>query len=102
MKKIIILIVLIIVLSGVVYFLWGQYKINSLEEGKEKSCLLGGGKWSYMKDTCGDSCQSKIPGDNGLSPVACGQAFTWNCDCGNNKCWDGENCVDEKKYIEEN
>lgn len=50
---------------------------------EELACTRGEGTWAYLPDTCVDACHSS----------GCGFAFTQGCDCGPDKCWDGERCT---------
>lgn len=55
-------------------------------------CYSGGGKWRGLPTTGVDYCWTKGAG---------GEAITAGCDCGNDKCWDGNRCVpNEEKYCE--
>lgn len=58
------------------------------ELSDEEICIGVGGSWSYFPNTCVDSCDKA----RSKEPVLCGQAFTWGCDCGPDKCWNGETC----------
>ena len=49
-------------------------------------CIIGGGKWKTLPDTCVDKCNAD----------GCGEAITPGCDCGSNKCWNGRSCTNEK------
>lgn len=55
---------------------------------KYPQCYDGGGKWRTFPNTCGDSCSFLEE-----EQVLCGQAFWPNCDCGDDKCWDGKRCM---------
>ncbi len=46
-------------------------------------CYAGSGKWTYLPNSCVDRCDAG----------ACYQAFTYGCDCGNSKCWNGTTCI---------
>jgi hypothetical protein len=54
----------------------------------EEVCISVGRSWHYFPNTCVDSCTKA----RSKEPVVCGQAFTWGCDCGPNKCWNGKTC----------
>jgi len=54
-------------------------------------CYTGGGKWRGLSTTGVDYCWTKGMG---------GEAITAGCDCGPDKCWDGNKCVyDEQKSV---
>ncbi len=61
----------------------------SASEEEIEMCSEGGGTWELMPNTCVDSCESAREEN-----VACGQAMTEGCNCGDGMCWDGESCVD--------
>jgi len=54
----------------------------------EQICIEMGGGWFYFPNTCIDSCTKS----RSKEPVLCGQAFTWGCECGTSKCWNGTGC----------
>lgn len=70
----------IILIISVIFILL----ILSYPEISHPKCVLGGGKWNVFPNTGVDDCFSTFPA---------GQAFTTGCDCGSNKCWDGNKCV---------
>ena len=78
--KITIILFLIILISIFLYF-------NVFTIMKSPECFLGGGTWRLHSSTCVDSCAWERG-----EVVACALAITWGCDCGPNKCWNGERC----------
>lgn len=50
-------------------------------------CKDSGGLWRQFNNGCVDSC-SNVDGS-----MLCTQAFTFGCDCGSDKCWNGDSCV---------
>ena len=58
------------------------------ELSDEQICISMGGSWFYFSNTCVDSCAKA----RSKEPVLCGQAFTWGCECGPDKCWNGTDC----------
>lgn len=54
----------------------------------KKDCEMAGGRWREFSDGCGDSC-ALLKGQE----IACTMAMTMACDCGSDKCWDGQRCV---------
>ncbi|MEK6876319.1 MAG: hypothetical protein AABX63_02830, partial [Nanoarchaeota archaeon] len=58
------------------------------ELSDEQICISVGGSWLYFSNTCVDSCTKA----RSKEPVLCGQAFTWGCECGSSKCWNGKSC----------
>lgn len=58
-----------------------------LGESSEQVCAAKGGTWHNFPNGCVDRCHPKD------LPQICTQAFEYGCDCGTDKCWDGENCV---------
>lgn len=60
-------------------------------------CVLGGGLWKGFSNGCADSCptQEQLIEDNGIR--VCTAMLSAGCDCGPNKCWDGNKCVPNPK-----
>lgn len=59
-------------------------------EGKQTDrfkCTKDGGRWKGFPDSCADTC-AFIRG----SDVGCKEVITPSCDCGPDKCWNGEGC----------
>lgn len=55
---------------------------------KPDACLASGGSWKIFENGCVDSCYYA---HNPLSN--CTHTLTNGCDCGPDKCWDGEKCT---------
>ena len=53
----------------------------------EQECARVNGEWVEFPDTCVDSCE-KIRAEG----LMCGQAMTMGCECGPDKCWNGQTC----------
>lgn len=62
-----------------------KYNYNNEELYYIELCKKGGGKWANFGSIGGDKC--------GVEDV--GAALSTGCDCGVNKCWNGELCVKE-------
>ncbi|MBU2523417.1 MAG: hypothetical protein KKE23_03965 [Nanoarchaeota archaeon] len=62
------------------------------EGGKEvvcnesKLCSLNGGNWKVFPDGCADKCGNMRQ---------CTEAFVESCDCGEDKCWNGNSCIED-------
>jgi len=56
--------------------------------GSQVQCEVAGGNWETETYGCGDSCD--LVRDNEL--VGCTGEFKIGCDCGPDKCWNGETC----------
>ncbi|MFH1510885.1 MAG: hypothetical protein ABIF10_04275 [Candidatus Woesearchaeota archaeon] len=54
-----------------------------------EACSPSGGVWRQFTDGCVDSCYLEEHQDH----RACTLALTYGCDCGPEKCWNGERCV---------
>jgi len=52
-------------------------------------CVINGGFWRQLPDSCGDDCLS---GDN----IECLMVVLFGCDCGVGKCWNGSKCVADR------
>ena len=56
----------------------------------QRECEKVEGTWKYYSNTCVDSCSvARMANNEGFG---CGAAFTWGCDCGEDKCWNGNTC----------
>jgi hypothetical protein len=53
-------------------------------------CQAVGGEWRTFSNGCVDSCALARQDPN--DPIVCTMAFTEGCDCGPDKCWNGETC----------
>jgi hypothetical protein len=62
-------------------------KVNPVEDKikGERLCSYGGGTWMELPTTCVDNC--------GMGAMDCGEAYTYGCDCGQGRCWNGTACV---------
>ncbi len=102
-KKVIIIITTLLIFvyffrlpSTLSYILLVSIQGNSVELDKLLKCHKGGAGMRYFNNGCVDGCGY----DDQMS--VCTQAFTWGCDCGASKCWDGDKCIsnpDKKPYI---
>ena len=54
-------------------------------------CYLGGGKWEMLGSSCLDECPNDWP-----LMHTCALTFTYGCDCGPEKCWNGKKCIPNK------
>ena len=64
-------------------------KENILEDSEEE-CLRVNGKWIEFNNGCIDSCEYiRNPEE-----ISCIQVLTYGCECGKDKCWNGETCED--------
>jgi len=50
-------------------------------------CISSRGIWKKFPDACSDRCEAKS------GPTVCASVITDSCDCGNNRCWNGESCI---------
>lgn len=57
------------------------------------SCEKTKGVWREFGNSLGDSCEAKFD-QFAIAP----QVVTYACDCGKNKCWNGEKCVLMQEY----
>lgn len=51
------------------------------------------GVWRQFGNGCTDDCRSKFD-----QFTICTQALNYGCDCGKNRCWNGETCVTQKSF----
>jgi len=70
-------------------------RLEAIETGT-KSCLDSGGYWKEFS-TSGEFCQDQC---NKPDSVDCINTPSWSCDCGPDKCWDGEyrDCGEDKCF----
>jgi len=81
MKKVLIFIVLALFLISIIGFALAD---------EETDCQDSGGTWIQFTNGCVDSCElARQDSDN---PIICTQATTMGCDCGEDECWNGEEC----------
>ena len=82
-------IIMFLLLVGAVYYYAKEWpgRPDTLEPDIEK-CLNAKGIWKEFPNGCVDSCIL----ERSKEPVFCTQAFTFGCDCGEDKCWNGETC----------
>ena len=59
----------------------------------DNGCSRAGGKWKRFSSGCADSCFLARATSNPL----CTMVLTDSCDCGPDKCWDGQTCVDNQE-----
>ena len=57
-------------------------------ETPQEICSYYGGEWKTFSSACADTCDYARSG--GLS--FCAQVLTESCDCGEDMCWNGEEC----------
>lgn len=55
----------------------------------EKKCAVAEGVWREFGNGCVDSCSVVRNPESG-----CTQTLTFGCDCGKDRCWNGETCED--------
>jgi hypothetical protein len=61
------------------------------EQPVEKDyCENSGGTWTTFNNGCADTCEYVRSPET----ISCIQALTESCDCGPDKCWNGESCED--------
>lgn len=59
------------------------------KQTESSNCIKSGGQWKGFSDSCADTCEF-VRGVN----VGCKEVITQSCDCGPDKCWNGEECKD--------
>ena len=81
--------VFILVFLIVIVFAYFMLKPKSnILEDSEQECLRVNGKWIEFSNGCVDSCDyRRNPKD-----ISCIQVLTSGCECGKDKCWNGETC----------
>jgi hypothetical protein len=56
-------------------------------------CENSKGVWRQFGNGCADNCEAKFDRFN-----ICTQALAFSCDCGKNRCWNGDACVSMSEY----
>jgi hypothetical protein len=57
-------------------------------EETQALCETAGGEWSQFPNACADSCEyNRDP-----EAILCAQVLIESCDCGADKCWNGQGC----------
>lgn len=56
-------------------------------------CEESKGIWRQFGNGCADTCEAKFD-----KFVMCTQALVYSCECGKNRCWNGEACLALKDY----
>lgn len=70
------------------------YEQEAGDHSSSWSCTESGGVWNELPNSCVDSCASvKYP------DLMCLLVLTEGCDCGPNKCWDGNSCVTDPGVV---
>lgn len=62
---------------------------NNVVANSSANCQTAGGTWKYV--SCSSTCSYQRAVMNG-EQVVCGAIATQGCDCGANKCWNGQAC----------
>jgi hypothetical protein len=57
-------------------------------DNSELECSRVGGTWEFFGNGCVDSCFK----ERSEEPPICTDAMTYGCDCGPDRCWNGETC----------
>tara|TARA_Y100000310_G_C20658422_1_gene803282 strand:+ start:1795 stop:2073 length:279 start_codon:yes stop_codon:yes gene_type:complete len=87
-KEVIIWILIALIIGGIVGYFIPRPSIEPLLEDSQQECKRVGGVWREFNNGCVDSCSL----ERRPKEIACTQAFTNGCDCGEDKCWNGETC----------
>lgn len=56
-------------------------------------CEKSQGVWRQFGNSCGDGCYNKFDQFS-----ICAQSIIFSCDCGDNKCWNGSECILKEEY----
>lgn len=89
-KKILFIAIVVVILFGVFLFfkIRDEQAIEDPYSMIRQECERVGGTWEYYSNGCADSCTLIRSNET----VVCTQAFTWACNCGEDKCWNGNTC----------
>ena len=67
--------------------------VRSTSFDDRETCEKDRGVWREFGNGCADSCEAKFD-----KTSICTQAITYACECGKNKCWNGERCSAMQDY----
>lgn len=67
--------------------------VRSTSFDDRETCEKDRGVWREFGNGCADSCEAKFD-----KTSICTQALTYSCECGKNKCWNGERCTAMQDY----
>lgn len=56
----------------------------------QQKCENAGGEWRLFPNGCVDSCE--LARQDPSDPIGCTEAEKMGCDCGADKCWNGNSC----------
>ena len=62
--------------------------LNCFGDTEESTCVLAGGTWNTFSNGCVDSCDL----ERNPESILCTQTITDGCDCGPDRCWNGQSC----------
>ena len=54
----------------------------------DPACDMAGGRWTLFGTLCRDTCES----ERGGRLEGCSDAEAYGCDCGPDRCWNGNSC----------
>ncbi len=80
----IVLAMLLVVISGIIFMNQDAVVVE------KQACEEVGGVWREFANSCVDSCEY----NRNPEIISCAQVLTMGCDCGENRCWNGDTCVD--------
>ena len=82
----------VVVFLLVIIFAYFMLKFSKEEilEAPEQECLKVDGRWLNFNNGCADSCSYR----RNPQEIICTQAFTYGCECGEDRCWNGKTCED--------
>jgi hypothetical protein len=63
----------------------------AVEDNSQKLCLESNGLWKQMPTPCQGTCDYERKVKAGQGPL-CAQMIIQGCDCGTDKCWNGQSC----------
>jgi len=82
------LIIVLLVFAAALYMYRAKTGEVGISSTEELECVKVDGEWMEFPNGCVDSCGlARSPGT-----ISCIQAFTYGCDCGLDRCWNGETC----------
>lgn len=67
--------------------------VRSTTFDNREICEKSKGMWREFGNGCADSCRAKLD-----RFTMCTMSITYGCDCGENRCWENNKCVNMKDY----
>lgn len=79
-------------LYSLFFYIFIIFSFNALSAtGNKNLCNQSSGMWRIFNHTCFDDCAKEVDKN-----TPCYKILEYGCDCGENKCWQNDKCIDTK------